>query len=411
MLTSQDIQVLRDLAQQYAQIAALPVHAQKRKLWQDNNECRSARPLVLIDQICWWELDSDPFLTAQVQEPYWRKVEIELRKKIYCWRYMPVDMVFNPYISIPKPSVDSGWGLDAIVDTKALDSRAGVRSKHYHHVLKDYEDLDKIQMPEYSLDEEQLRKIREEAEVIFEGIIPYCMKGISLQLGVWDRISNWMGVQNCYMELMDRPEFIHAIMQKLIKGLISQVESLNRQGLYDVTSGMVHCNHTYLDDLPAADSDKNFGTSNNGWGYGQAQLFTACSPQITKEFEVEYMQQIHPYFGAVYYGCCERLDDRLDIIAKLDRVRKISCSPWSDHEHFAEALPPHRVMSAKPSPAFLAGSSFDEEQVRKDLRKTIDAAKRYNRNLELILKDISTIRNDPSRLWRWAEIAMEEVQR
>ena len=26
-----------------------------------------------------------------------------------------------------------------------------------------------------------------------------------------------------------------------------------------------------------------------------------------------------------------------------------------------------------------------------------------------LLKDISTVRNDPARLWRWAEIALEET--
>ncbi len=48
MLSRNDIEVLRELACRYAQYAALPVHAEKRKLWIENNECRSARPMVLI---------------------------------------------------------------------------------------------------------------------------------------------------------------------------------------------------------------------------------------------------------------------------------------------------------------------------------------------------------------------------
>ena len=68
-------------------------------------------------------------------------------------------------------------------------------------------------------------------------------------------------------------------------------------------------------------------------------------------------------------------------------------------------------MSAKPNPAFLATDSFNEDIVRRDLRSYVDIARRYNRNIEFILKDISTIRYDQPRLWRWAEIAMEEAQR
>ncbi len=68
-------------------------------------------------------------------------------------------------------------------------------------------------------------------------------------------------------------------------------------------------------------------------------------------------------------------------------------------------------MSAKPSPALLAQPSFDEDAVRADLRRTIAAAKNNGLRLELLLKDISTVKNEPERLFRWAEIAKEETAR
>lgn len=357
------------------------------------------------------EIDGIDWFRPQVMDRFWREIEMELRRKLYCWKHLPVDMVFNPYICIPKPIHNTGWGIEVHENTTKLDSRNGAAAHYYHRTFNGYEDIERIRMPRITLDTERMQQIQQEADLIFDGIIPYKMTGQPLQLGVWDSISTWLGVENCYYELIDNPEFIHAIMNKLVEGLIFQIKQINELGLYDVTSGMVHCTHTYLDNLPSQDTDLNFGRTQDGWGFGQAQLFTACSPAVTDEFEVAYMQKVHPYFGAIYYGCCERLDDRLDVLAKLDRVRKISCSPWSDCEHFAEVLPERRIMSVKPSPAFLAGSSFNEEAVRKDFRRTIDAAKRYNRNVEFILKDISTIHYDPTRLWRWAEIAMEEVER
>jgi len=68
-------------------------------------------------------------------------------------------------------------------------------------------------------------------------------------------------------------------------------------------------------------------------------------------------------------------------------------------------------MSNKPNPAYLASGTLDEDVIRKDIRRTIEAAKAHNRSLELILKDISTIQHNPACLWRWQEIAMEEVMR
>lgn len=411
MLNVQEIQVLRELVSQYAEIAALPVHTEKKKLWIEHNEFRSARPMVLIDQICWWEFDSSDWFRLRVADPYWRDVELGLRQQIYCWKHLPVDKVFNPYVCLPKPIHNSGWGIEVKENVAMLDPRTGAAGHYYHHSFCDYEDIERIRMPEITLDTDAMARITADADTVFAGIIPYRMTGVTLQLGIWDTISTWIGVENCYMELVDRPEFLHAILEKLTQGLICQIHQLNQLGLYDVTSGIVHCTHTYLDNLPRPGSTPDLGQTSNGWGFGQAQLFSAVSPSVTREFEVAYMQRIHPYFGAIYYGCCERLDDRLDILAKLDKVRKISCSPWSDREHFAEALPDRRIMSVKPSPAFLAGTSFNEDAVRQDLRSTMDAACRHNRNVEFILKDISTIHRDESRLWRWAEIAMEEVQR
>jgi hypothetical protein len=67
-------------------------------------------------------------------------------------------------------------------------------------------------------------------------------------------------------------------------------------------------------------------------------------------------------------------------------------------------------MSNKPAPAFIAQRSVDLDEVRKDIRLTFDLAKQNNVNLELILKNISTVHCESERLTKWAEIAMEEVQ-
>lgn len=117
------------------------------------------------------------------------------------------------------------------------------------------------------------------------------------------------------------------------------------------------------------------------------------------------------YFHGIYYGCCDRLDDRLELVFKVPNVRKISCSPWSKKEPFAEKLQgSNLIMSNKPNPAFLS-FSYDEDLIRKDLRETMDLARKNNVKVELILKDISTVNNIPEKLTRWAEIVMEEAQR
>lgn len=132
----------------------------------------------------------------------------------------------------------------------------------------------------------------------------------------------------------------------------------------------------------------------------------ASSPYCGKTSE--YASRLFEKFGNVYYGCCEKLDDRLDLVASLPHVRKVSCSPWSDPNRFAAALPQHLVMSFKANPALIGAGDMDA--VRENLQGAIDAARRENRRLEIILKDISTIQYHPERLTEFGKLALEMVQ-
>ena len=404
--------VLRELARQYADIAAHPIHREKRSLWARLNNLSMGRPMVLIDQLPWHEMDVDGSLACRVSDPYWRGVETWLRRSIYQWKHFPVDRVWDPYLCLPRPIAQSGWGLKTEQDLLVSDAQNDVVSHCYHNQIENEEDLDKIHTPVYTLDEAAEREIIQTAHRLFDGILPFRMTGVMLHCGVWDSITEWMGIENCYIELMDRPEMMHALMEKLTVGLLSVTDQLERLGGFDVTSNLCHCSQTYLTDGSHAEDEPPEPVAKNAWTFGLAQLFTSVSPAVTDEFEAAYMKRVFQRFGAVYYGCCDRLDDRLDVIEKLPNVRKISCSPWSDRERFAQNLDRSRyVMSNKPTPAYLAADVMDEKLVRDDLRRTLDAARRHHVCVELILKDISTVCGHPQHVWRWAEIAMEEVCR
>ena len=86
--------------------------------------------------------------------------------------------------------------------------------------------------------------------------------------------------------------------------------------------------------------------------------------------------------------------------------RKPELANDEDVERGAEGLGEDFVFSRKPSPAFLAWDDWDPEAVERDLRATSDACTRHGCALELILKDISTVRYQPQRLWQWADLAM-----
>jgi len=111
----------------------------------------------------------------------------------------------------------------------------------------------------------------------------------------------------------------------------------------------------------------------------------------------------------VYYGCCDPLDGKMNEVRMLPNVRKISMSTWVNEERGAAEIGQDYVYSRKPNPALLADDTFDADAIRENLTTTRDICRKNNCALELILKDLSTIRREPHRLDQWAKIAMDVV--
>lgn len=293
----------------------------------------------------------------------------------------------------------------------ALSEGTTAPSQHFKRVLKDYDDIEKIKDIKFTVDIAESELRMQQAKVIFDGIAPVVQgHGVQFHLGVWDYLATLMSVEEAYLEIMDRPEFIHACMERVTDSVISGIRQANDLSIHNDMASTCHCSYIYTDNmLPDCGQGKG-SVSKNCWAFGLAQLFTSVSPKVTEEFELPYISRMAEYFGMIYYGCCDRLDDRLDIVKKIPNVRKVSCSPWNDRKRFAENIGSKLIMSNKPTPAFIAAESVDWEEVKKDLKWTVELAKANNVNLEIILKDISTVRFEPDRLTKWADIAMEIVQ-
>ncbi|HHW47749.1 MAG TPA: hypothetical protein GXX14_03915 [Clostridiaceae bacterium] len=412
-ISSMDKEVLRKLGQQYMDIAMLPVHKEKVGLWKALNRSKMQRPMVCIDQLPWNELiaKAPDELACLVEDPFFRGVEWMLRQKIYMWNHFPVDMVIEPYITIPKDVKNSGYGLTENSEVLALSEGSTAPSRHFNRVLKDYEDIEKIKDMEITVDNEMSELHFQQAKDIFEGVAPVIQgHGIQFHLGVWDYLTTLMSVEDAYIEIMDRPEFIHACMNRITEATIAGIRQANELQVHDDIANTCHCSYIYTDELLPDFGMGKGPVSKNCWAFGMAQLFTSVSPKTTEEFELPYITRMAEYFGMIYYGCCDRMDDRLDIVKKIPNVKKVSCSPWSDRKNFAEKIGDKLIMSNKPSPAYIAEDTVDWDAVKADLQYTVDLAKANNVNLEIILKDISTVRFEPERLTKWAEIAMEIVE-
>ena len=401
-----DKQILTRLAQEYEEIAMLPVNEERRALWKALNGLRECRPLIMMDRLPWHELDTDGSLCLQCTDPDARIVEDNLRKLLYQAKYFPADRVFAPYLELPKTIKGYHHGVLLQEETLSTDANNDVKSHAYICQLCCEDDLENLKVPKICIDEATDKKRWEKISELVSGVLPVRLAGIRMfHCCIWDDLVEAIGANNFFYFFADEPELLHKAARRMTAICQSLINQLTEKCLFDAYEQTVHCTGAYTDELPQ--DKKNNVRPADVWTYGLAQMLGSVSPSMFEEYEIAYVKPLLEQFGMVYYGCCEPLHNRIDSIRKIKNVRKISMSPWADIRVGAEQIHGDYVISRKPNPAYLAGSGFDGEVVRNELRETLRAAKENGCTCELILKDVSTVRYHPERLAQWHKIAVE----
>jgi hypothetical protein len=409
MINSHDKTIIKELALEYAEVAALPIQEEKRRLWRKLNALKPERPMVTIDQVCWNEMNINDELTLRCSDPDCREHEDYLRRTLFQWKHFPVDMVVDPFIRVPMAIHNLGFGITAHENVSVSDPTNSVVGHLYLNQFEKDEDLEKLQTPQVWHDKTETDRRLAAAHELFDGILEVKPWGADLNLSLWDPISTWMGVEGALLALVDRPDFMHALVGRMTDGYMGMLDQLEEQGLLCQVQSLVHCTGAFTDELPAPGYNPEKPRCKDLWMFGLAQMFAMVSPKVFKEYEVDYASRICGRFGLVYYGCCDPLDGKMKEVRMIPGVRKVSMSPWVNQERGAAEIHGDYVFSRKPSPAILAFDPFEPEMVRADLETTRDICEKYNCPLELILKDISTVRYEPQRLFKWAEVAMQVV--
>ena len=406
--------LLRELAAKVGEIASLPTQKEKLNAWKSLNALKPARPMFMIDQLPWGELNVGGELTLVCADSLHRHFERQLRECIYRFTHMPDDRVVDLTVTVPRAVHSTGYGISVSEDLIRGSPEADIASHRYKDVIAAEDDIEKIEYPVISEDKAASGRSLDIAEDIFGGILNVRLEGAAVTGHVWDTVSTLRGAGNCIIDILDRPEFIHKLAARFFDIFHKTLDQYEKLGLIDAGQPLIHCTGAYTDELPGfngeveAELEQYRYSAKNIWTKGAAQLFSMVSPEHHDEFEIAYQIKWYERFGLGYYGCCEPLDRKIDMIKKLPNVRKISISPWADIERGSEAMGGGYVLSHKPNPAFLSsGAAWDEAAVRRELQNARDTAAKYGNPCELILKDVSTVGGNPRRLWDWARIAYE----
>jgi hypothetical protein len=142
------------------------------------------------------------------------------------------------------------------------------------------------------------------------------------------------------------------------------------------------------------------------WGLSESQETVGVSPAMFEEFIFPYQEPVITRFGLSYYGCCEPVHTRIKTIKRLKNLRRVSVSPWCDQAVLVDELGAEFIHCRKPKPTLISTDRFDEEAIREDIRATLRIA--GGCPLELVMKDVHTLCDQPWRLGRWVTLAREE---
>lgn len=407
-ISPRDRDILRALATQQAEIAALPVHREKAELWRRLNDLEPVRPLVWINEIPWNEMNVNGELTLQVEDPWLRTVEETIRRTLYQWRHMPADMIVNDYLACPKVIRSTGVGLTEDVDIVRTDPTSSVVSRRFHRQIVEPEDIAKIQMPIVTYDEAATEERYQTLVQIVGDILPVKKVGKKgIWFAPWDNLIRWWGVQEAMMDMVLRPEMVNAAISRLVDAHLCELDqwiAFNLLTRNDDNTRIGSGAYGYTKALPGEAYDSNRVLPHNMWGSATAQIFSDVSPEMHWEFALRHEMRWLERWGLTYYGCCEPLDLKMGILRRIPNLRKVSMSPWVDMERAAQEVGSDYVLSRKPTPAVLAEDTWRPELARRQLRDALEKARGCR--VEIIMKDISTVRYQPQRLWEWAKMAM-----
>ena len=402
-MISQDRHRLRALAKQVAEVAALPVMAQRRAMWEKHNQLQRVRPMILVfPEGSWRELLPEDALQCEGEQA--RKIEWELRRRLYHHAHIHDDTVIEDLWVVPKQVTQSGWGLEPrrIASADATDAWA------FDPVILEPSDLSKLRFPEVTYDEESSLRELEKMQDLLGDILRVQLRGVAhISFHLMNIYTSLRGLEQVMWDMYDRPAMLHEAMQFFEEGnrrLVAQYEalnllSLNNDGTYHSSGGV-----GYTTELPAPGYDPAHVRPCDMWASAESQEMAQVSPEMHAEFILPYESRLLAPFGLNGYGCCEDLTHKLDDVLTIPRLQRVSVSPFADVVRCAERLGADYIFSWKPHPAHLVGA-FDAEGVRVYIQQTLEVTR--HGVIEMILKDTHTCEHHPERFTWWTEIAQE----
>ena len=412
-ILAHDKDVLRRLAERKAQIASDPTNEERRTAWLALDSGKDERVMVLAEHGGIRD-PRKPFTVGRLEciGEWARGIETALRAEALLFEELRDDHVVEPVMNVGWQVRASNFGVEPVVHQGGDAEHMGSRS--WEPPIRDLDgDFGKLRPRSFWVDRDATLAERQRMEDVFAGILPVRLRGGPYwTMGLTIQAIDLIGLEGLMLSMYDNPEGLHRLMAFLCDDNLAFSRWLEDQGLYTLNNENDYIGSgsmgyttalpkqtTRQTDAPVREQDL--------WVLLESQETVGVGPELFEEFIFPYQLRIAERFGRTYYGCCEPVHNRWHILKRLPNLARVSVSPWADQGFMADALGRDYVFSRKPNPTLISTNQFNEAAIREDIRQTLDLTRGCR--IELIMKDVHTLNNEPERLARWVQIAREEI--
>jgi hypothetical protein len=403
---------LRELARKQSTYAALPIMGERKRMWQDLNDARPARPPVIIET---WTFDRDflPDRLLRCSSPSAKGIEKQLLRNIRNHELINDDKV------IPD-TFDIGWfvdidelgvpiGREVVPDAQGVDT--GFRILHPITDLQ--RDFDLLKPARCSVDREKTLRWQAFLNELFGDLLPVHIRTGPFGCNMLTyRVIELMGMEAFFMAMIEQPEMVHKLMAFLRDNSLRVMKWAEDEGLLRSNSGNQVSfgsspNFTSLE--PADDAASTPASLSDMWGCANSQETVGVSPTMYNEFCFPYYREAVAPLGHLYYGCCEPVHSFWKDIRQLPHLKKVSIPRWCDQRFMGEALRgTDIVFSRKPDPNFLGvDETLNEAGWSSHIHDTLEATRGVA--VEFIIRDVYTVHGNLDKPRRAVELARQLI--
>lgn len=412
--------ILRQLAAEWMDWAAKEVMDERKRAWRAVHDLKSERPVILFETD-WIEgyVGEDEILC---RDPFLRSVEKNMRVKLRQADELGDDIVIEPYYRLGWRMVFSDYGVPVEIQSASRPKES--MAYRFSFPIATPDDVHRLRPRTFAVDRKESLRRKQILEDLIGDILPvlvgnYDPFAYEFDLGPYGdlgfsgnfffgltwQLYRFIGNQGLLYWVYDAPDAIHQLMAYMLEDRIALFDFFEKEGLLALNTDNQMAGprmYGYVSDLPDASSQEPVALKNL-WAWAESQEATNLSPAMYKEFVLPYLARLSERFGLIYYGCCERVDDRLPAIMEaIPNLRSVSVSGWSDLEKTADLLGCNYVYSRKPVPAHLSGPSPNWDLLEKDMKDTFAATRQSH--IEILFRDVYTINGDRPRLRRWVDM-------